>query len=255
MCTLAFYFQQFQALPLIVAANRDEFFSRPSAPPQVLVEKPLVFGGKDLLAGGTWLGVNEQGLLAGILNRRANPEQTPGTRRSRGLLCLDILQAKNPAEARLFLGKEKGLAYQPFNLLFANADEAWVAYNSEDRIPCVKLERGVHVLSNSAIFDLRSEKLDQAYHLFSEAGERVRRDLEVSQPSLIRLLKGILSNHALREGSKDPKDAICVHSGAYGTVSSSVIFYGAEENRYSFYQTSGPPCRSDYEQFLCVEVL
>ena len=79
--------------PVIIAANRDEHYDRPSAPPALWSTRPKILAGKDLLAGGTWLGVNEHGLLVGILNRRSNSEPDPLTQtRSRGLLCLDLLE-------------------------------------------------------------------------------------------------------------------------------------------------------------------
>lgn len=268
MCILALFLQEFGDYPLIVAANRDEHFTRPSAPPQVLLEHPLVFGGKDLVAGGTWLGVNEHGLLAGILNRREENKRNDIAPRSRGLLCLDILKSKDPAAARRLLKQEKGSNYQPFNLLIASAEEAYVAYNIKDEIAYKRLEKGVRVLSNAAIDDSRSEKLDQAYNLFSQAAKDVKENLSQSlmkrlfarnlpvwdQPSFLRLFKGILGNHALRAGSKDPRDAICVHTKGYGTVCSSVIFYAGPDKQFHSYHASTPPCRGDYEKFLSVEV-
>ena len=269
MCILALYFQEFQDYPLIVAANRDEFLTRPSASPQVLVESPLVFGGKDLLAGGTWLGVNERGLLAGILNRRSAEGKNPSATRSRGLLCLDILNTRSPAEARVLLGREKGSDYQPFNLLLANANEAYIAHNNRDKIDCVKLEKGLHVVGNTSIYDSGSSKTNHAHTLFSDAEKRVQQSLNRSffkrwfggglpvwdQPSFIHLYKGILGNHMPRQGSKDPKDAICVHAGNYGTVSSTVIFYMQSEKRFFYHHASAPPCRSEYENYLSLEVL
>ncbi|MFQ5902942.1 MAG: NRDE family protein [Candidatus Binatia bacterium] len=267
MCTLALYFQEFKEYPLIVAANRDEFYARPSASPQVLLEEPLVFGGKDLLAGGTWLGVNEHGLLAGILNRRSNTEKTHGTVRSRGSLCLDILKVKEPAQACALLMRERGSAYQAFNLLFANAEEAYVAYNVKGNIEFVKLAKGVHVLSNTSIYNPRSAKVDHAHNLFSHAGKQVHDDLDASfmtrlfrrgtpiwdQPSFIRLFKGILNNHMLPKDSKDPRNAICVHTSNYGTVSSTILFYSRDEKRFFYHHAPAAPCRSDYEKLLSVE--
>jgi uncharacterized protein with NRDE domain len=269
MCTLALYFQEFESYPLTIVANRDEFLSRPSAPPQVLVDKPLVFGGKDLLAGGTWLGVNEHGLLVGIVNRRSGADTERAKRRSRGLLCLDLLKAKDPIQAVEYLRQIKGSNYQPFNLLFANSMEAYAAYNIEERIECVGLKKGVHVLSNSAIYGGPSGKIDYANSLLNDARQQIsqgimnpsfflrifRRDLQIwDQPSLIRLFKGILGNHRLGDGSRDPKDAICVHTSSYGTVSSTVIFYSGYEKKFHYYHSSGSPCRSEYEKFLSVEV-
>ncbi|MFQ5850083.1 MAG: NRDE family protein [Candidatus Binatia bacterium] len=261
MCTLALYFQEFSESPLIVAANRDEFFSRPSASPQVLVGDPLVFGGKDLLAGGTWLGVNQHGLLVGILNRRSAEGKDKVHGRSRGLLCLDLLRTKNPAQACEFLKGEKASTYQPFNLLFADAHEAYVAYNIREGIECIRLGKGIHLLSNASVFGSTSEKMGQAYHLFADFGRQARRGsfrgrLQIwDQSSLIRLFRGILSNHRLRTGSRDPRDAICVHTDNYGTVSSTIVFYMGEEKQFDYYHASGPPCQRDYKRFLSVAVL
>src|SRR6266487_3778838 len=91
MCKLAIYFETFRDYPVVIAANRDEYLSRPALPPTVLSETPRIIGGKDLRANGTWLGINEYGLVAGLLNRRPNEEANPSAR-SRGMLCLDALQ-------------------------------------------------------------------------------------------------------------------------------------------------------------------
>ncbi|MGH7927508.1 MAG: NRDE family protein, partial [Candidatus Binatia bacterium] len=77
MCTLALFFDVFDGYPLLVAANRDERYDRPAMPPGLIAANPRIMAGKDLRAGGTWLGVNEHGLLVGILNRRAKRETVP----------------------------------------------------------------------------------------------------------------------------------------------------------------------------------
>jgi len=251
MCTLALYFQEFQDYPLIIAANRDEFYSRPSGPPQVLWKEPVVFGGKDLLAGGTWLGVNEHGLVAGILNRRSENQGGAWSGRSRGLLCLDLLKSRNPAEARRRLMDQNGSSYRPFNLLFADSQEACVAYNVEAEIQWLRLEKGVHVLSNNAIFDPRSEKLDRAHALCSAATRQVGGNLEAS---FLTLFKGILASHALGGEAKDPKAALCVHTRDYGTVSSTVIFYRNEERRFSYHHAPAPPCQGEFQELSPVAV-
>lgn len=253
MCTLALYFQEFKDYPLIVAANRDEYFSRPSAEPQLLVEKPLVLGGKDLLAGGTWLGVNEYGLLAGILNRKADKEGVVATR-SRGLLCLDILRLKDPTEACLFLQGEKGSSYLPFNLLFANEKRAFVAYNIKDQIKYLRLDKGLHVLSNTVVYDTDSEKMQHAYLLFSRAKKSLE-DKKNNPNSWIPLLRAALRDHSLAANSNEPKAAICVHTESYGTVSSSIIFYASQEKRFYSFYTSGPPCCEAYGPSLAVKVV
>jgi uncharacterized protein with NRDE domain len=252
MCTLALYFHALEGYPLIVAANRDEFFDRPSAPPQVLQRRPLIFGGKDLRSGGTWLGVNEHGLLAGILNRRSNTGAKGTAARSRGLLCLDILTARDPLAARALVGKQRGSDYQPFNLLFAGKERAFVAANLGEEISCVEVEKGLHVLGNTAVYDARSEKMQHAYRLFSTAKDRWERS--PNGPPSLAPLKAALRDHSLADDSNEPKGAICVHTESYGTVSSSIIIYAEAERRFASYHASGPPCRQDFKGPVAVEV-
>lgn len=252
MCTLAIYLQVLQDYPLIVAANRDESLTRPSSAPRVLSENPLVFGGQDLLAGGTWLGVNEYGLLAGIVNRRVETQEHWSAVRSRGLLCLDILRAKDPLEALSLLRRPGASLYRPFNLLFADADQAYVAYNKEGVISWLRLAKGLHVLGNTTIYSAATDKMEHAYLLFSRLKDALEK--EGDRRARIRTLKAVLSDHTLRTDSSDPKDAICVHGAQYGTVSSTIVLYGGVEKRFYYYHAAESPCRSDYREFPSLEV-
>lgn len=90
MCVLAVFLRPSGRTPLIVAANRDEFRDRPSAPPQRLEEG--IVGGKDLQSGGTWLGVNDRGLFVAVTNRRTPPREEDSL--SRGLLALETLRCR-----------------------------------------------------------------------------------------------------------------------------------------------------------------
>src|SRR6266850_6639682 len=113
MCTLVLYFQVFPQYPLVIAANRDESLARPSSPPTLLHPTPWIYGGQDLLAGGTWLGINEYGLMAAVLNRRALHPADPH-RRSRGLLCLDSLKHTSSSAAQQWISTQSALQYNPF---------------------------------------------------------------------------------------------------------------------------------------------
>ena len=249
MCTLALYLREFKDHPLVIAANRDEHFSRPSAPPQVLLDKPMVIGGKDLVAGGTWLGVNEHGLIAAIVNRRLTAHQAVSTPRSRGLLCLDMLRARDSGQARHRLEQEDGSGYQPFLLLVASAAAAFVAYNSGSEIKRTELAAGVHVFSNTSFCDPDSGKLSHAHQLFSAAVEPLGTELTRPVPQLtssVKILQRILRDHRPANHSHDPRDAICVHTADYGTVSSSVIFQARAGSRFYFYHAAAAPCRANF---------
>lgn len=258
MCTLALYLGVFKDYPLIVAANRDEFYCRPSAEPQVLVRSPLVFGGKDVQAGGTWLGVNQHGLLIGVLNRRSESTSDHVSKRSRGLLCLDVLKARDLNEAMRLLKHENASAYLPFNLVMATTRIAYVAYNNNENMEIIPLDKGLHVVSNTSIFDPRSEKLGFAYSLFSTvtavAGNDPNSFFGEDGSLGIGRFKKALSSHSVGGDTKDPRAAICVHAGEYGTVSSSVIFCTGQENRFDYYHSQDSPCRSEYQKYISLKI-
>jgi uncharacterized protein with NRDE domain len=239
--------------PVIVAANRDEHYDRPSAPPGLWSTEPNILAGKDLLAGGTWLGVNEHGLLVGILNRRSNSEPDPLIQtRSRGLLCLDLLSLKSAADAHAFANRHEE-AYQPFTVVFVDPSEAWIATNIRRQIKTHKLDEGLHVYSSAADFAVRSEKVDRAHVQFAQVFEGLRSNCS-DKSVWVRSLRTVLGDHTLGNGSNDPRDAICVHGDVAGTVSSTIIFHDQAEQRLYTFNCLGPPCRGSFAEALMLNV-
>ncbi|HEU4345443.1 MAG TPA: NRDE family protein [Candidatus Binatia bacterium] len=253
MCTLALYFRVFDSHPLIVAANRDEHYDRPSVAPHLWPTRPAVFAGKDLLAGGTWFGVNQHGLVAGILNRRPRgKEAPPAPSRSRGLLCLDLLGLRTAAEASAFVQSHKD-RYQPFTVLFADLEQAWVASDTGEGVAAVRLSEGLHVLSNTGDFNTQSEKVSRAYHRFAQLGDTLRS--EFPGPSeLPRAFASVLADHTVGTGAEDPKDAICVHAGISGTVSSILTLYSRADRQFKTFFCPGPPCRNSFGDAVALAV-
>ena len=236
-------------MPLLVAANRDEHFDRPSAPPAQIEGVPLIVAGRDLRVGGTWLGVNEHGLLVGILNRRQNEsgdnDSLTPTPRSRGLLCMDMLRLRNLAEGFDFIAAHEAI-YNPFTLIFADQKSAGVAYNNhEPRIVAKQLDPGLHVFSSAAELDLNSAKADRAHPRFAQLKDRI--PVNAADPrDWLAELRAVLADHTLHDGSDDPGDAICVHREMTGTVSSSIVALVAARARFDTYFCPGPPCQNDF---------
>ena len=235
----------FEQFPLVIAANRDEQYERPSAPPAILETTPKVIAGRDLRAGGTWLGVNGAGLAAGILNRHLNGQNSlEADARSRGLLCMDLLGCRSATEAANYMSAERA-RYNPFTLLLADRDNAFAAYNSEGKIVTQKLLPGLHVFSSAAEFDVHSAKAERAYRLFN--GETITARIGNGRlDEAVAALQSVLSDHTLGPGSDNPGDAICVHRESSGTVSSSVIFQDRSRSRFVTYYCSGAPCRNSF---------
>jgi uncharacterized protein with NRDE domain len=238
------YFRLFEDFPLIVAANRDEHYDRPSAAPSLIATTPKIIAGRDLRAGGTWLGVNAAGLMVGVLNRHFDGNSTEADRRSRGLLCMDLLRCSSSAAAEVFMENHQA-RYNPFSLLCADRNDAFVSYNDEQKIISQKLPAGLHVFSSAAEFDLHSAKAERAYALFGDAKIRARLgrgDLSHA----VAGLQGVLADHSLAPGSDNPGDAICVHRDSSGTVSSSIVFFAEPQSRFVTFYCAGAPCRNSF---------
>jgi uncharacterized protein with NRDE domain len=253
VCTLAIYFRMLPQYPLLVAANRDEQYDRPSAPPQVIAKEPRIVAGRDLRAGGTWLGANEHGVLAAILNRRVNSRNVSfPDARSRGLLCMDLLAQHSAMEAAAFL-RDHQSAYNPFAAVVADLKSIYVAYNDGAKILTQRLGDGLHVFSSAAEFDLHSAKADRAYALFGRASEKLRQDTDASLDTVVPL-HSVLGDHSLPAGSFDPGEAICVHRDSSGTVSSSIVALASSGSRYEMFHCPGPPCRNKFGASFPLEI-
>src|SRR5690349_16414791 len=127
MCTVVLLRRPGHDWPLILGANRDEMASRPWRPPgRHWPDRDDVVAGLDLEAGGSWLGLNESGVVAAILNRTGTLGPAPG-RRSRGELVLEALDHADAADAAGALTALDPAAYRPFNLIVAdNRDAFWL---------------------------------------------------------------------------------------------------------------------------------
>jgi uncharacterized protein with NRDE domain len=253
VCTLALFFRMFEDFPLVLAANRDEHFDRPSAAPTSIASEPKIIAGIDLRAGGTWLGVNERGVAAGILNRRVIGEIPPDSDlRSRGQLCLDLLKCRSVAEAQAFLESHR-LRYNPFTAVVTDSGHALASYNHGEKIIIAPLAPGLHVFSSAAQFDSRSDKAERAYSLFHRAAQEsdlARRD----SAGAIAALQPVLADHSSMPGSNDPADAICVHRESSGTVSSSILRFDKSLSRFECFYCDGPPCRNFFGAPLTLDV-
>jgi uncharacterized protein with NRDE domain len=130
---------------LVVAANRDEFYDRPTAPAAFWPEHPHILGGRDLRAGGTWLAIDRRGRFAAVTNYRQG-EREPAVRRSRGLLVSDYLASGIGAGGYIDRVEREGAEYNGFNLLAGDGRELHWLSNREGRPR--RLGAGVYGLSN-----------------------------------------------------------------------------------------------------------
>ncbi|HKU63047.1 MAG TPA: NRDE family protein [Gemmatimonadales bacterium] len=130
---------------LVVAANRDEFYDRPTASAAFWPEQPQILGGRDLRAGGTWLAIDRAARVAAVTNYRQG-EREGAAPRSRGLLVSDYLSSDADAGAYAARIEREGAEYNGFNLLVGGARELYWLSNREGRPR--RLEPGIYGLSN-----------------------------------------------------------------------------------------------------------
>ncbi|MCL6260651.1 NRDE family protein [Aquiflexum sp. TKW24L] len=146
MCLLAFNWNNHPEYKFILVANRDEFFERPTA--SIHLWEQGFYAGKDLKAGGTWLGLHPNGRFATLTNHRDLKNLKPDAK-SRGNLVKDFLEGNMvPLEYLQEIEKEKD-QYDGFNLLVGSGDELFYLSNKKEGI--FKLENGLYGLSNALL--------------------------------------------------------------------------------------------------------
>jgi uncharacterized protein with NRDE domain len=235
MCTLIALHRCFADAPLVVAANRDERLDRPARGPGLWPGARLPLAApQDLEAGGTWLGVNGAGLLAAVTNRSGADRDE--SRRSRGLLVLDALEAHSAEEAADSMTRLPRDAYNPFNLMLADGRDAFVvSYQGKPRVAV--LDRGPHVIGNA---DPDARSIPKLARLLESSRAAIRG----SSQDALEALAGLCREHG---AGASPLEDTCIHAGGYGTRSSTLLRLGTLEPAWWF--ADGPPCRTAYEDF------
>ena len=145
MCLIALAWKARDDLPLIVAANRDEWRERPAQPAHWWPDHPQVLAGRDLQAGGTWMGITPAGRFAAVTNFR-DPSDKRSTARSRGELVTQFLLSAQSPEAFLRALASRAREYNGFNLVVGDAGALWYFGSREGEARAIA--PGVHALSN-----------------------------------------------------------------------------------------------------------
>lgn len=151
MCVIFFAYQKHPQFPLILLANRDEFYNRPTAKAQYWEDFPDILGGRDLVSGGTWLGVNKNGRFAAVTNFR-DLNGIIGED-SRGDLTADFLKSSETAEKYVQKVKNQSKKYSGFNLIVGeiNQNRNEIFYYSNRSNEILQLQTGIYGLSNSLL--------------------------------------------------------------------------------------------------------
>ncbi|NQD95079.1 hypothetical protein HP532_20720 [Pseudomonas sp. CrR25] len=236
MCLIVFAWRPTHAMPLVLAANRDEFYARPSLPLAAWEDAPGLYGGRDLEAGGTWLAVGPGGRFAALTNIR-DPRQPPFGR-SRGELAVQFLRSQLGPEAFLAELAERAGDYSAFNLLIGDSEQLWLL-NSREGVP-QQLSEGLYGLSNAAL-DTPWPKVRKGKALLSECL------IEPQAPALLDLLHDAqqapdasLPDTGVGLSTERLLSSIFIATRSYGTRASTVLLVRADGSRQLVERSYGP---------------
>jgi uncharacterized protein with NRDE domain len=258
MCTVLILRHVHPEWPLILAANRDELYERPTSGPRLLPGSPRVLvPGVDQIRGGTWMGVTDGGFFVGLTNQRGGDAQGPAPR-SRGEVVLSALRAGNIESIERYLDTLAPSDFNPFNLLYGDAQALRVAYVRPGQ-PLLRedVPAGIHVLPNDVLDTPGLPKVERARML---AAEHVRKPWPLLAPAL----QEVMADHHLPDAGQLPTpppgttyspeqarrfQALCIHTPQYGTRSFTLL--ALEPGRVAHCQVSEkPPCQHSSQDLI-----
>lgn len=232
MCLILFAYKVHPKYKLIVAANRDEFYERPTAPAHFWEDHPHILAGRDSWKMGTWMGVTENGRFAALTNYRDPNEVTEG-KRSRGDLVADFLKGSASPADFMNRASEHRSSYPGYNLLAGNLEELFYYSNVEDRVEL--LQPGINGVSNHV--------LDTEWPKVKKGKEGLTALLDNAEGNLTEDLFTLLQNADPAPDERLPKTGVSlewerilsplfIKSDGYGTRSSTVLLMSKDEIFY-----------------------
>jgi uncharacterized protein with NRDE domain len=236
MCLIVFAWRTHPRYRLIVAANRDEYFGRPSAPAGFWEDPPPILAGRDLEAGGTWLGITPGGRFAALTNYR-NPADRRPLAPSRGGLVSDFLSGTAKPLRYLEALEKRSADYNGFSLLVGDAASLYFFSNRGGSV--TRVEPGVHGLSNH-LLDTPWPKITK-----SKAWLEAQLDAPLNVDAAFRLLddrqrapNGELPSTGVSLELEERLSAIRIPAvGGYGTRCSTVVAF-ANDGKVEFHERS-----------------
>ncbi len=244
MCLILFAYDCHPSYRLILAANRDEFYRRPALPVAYWQDYPEILAGRDLEAGGTWMGITMQGKWSALTNYR-DPFAEQREAKSRGHLVSNYLIGKHSPEDYLHQVQEEHNLYKPFNILAGDCSNLYYYSARKNRIE--EIVPGIHGLSNSFL-DTPWPKVTKGKRLLAEIVSREKFQLQ----ELLEILadQEVFEDHHLPDTGVGIEwerllSPIFIESPEYGTRSSSVLLID-RRNQVTFVERSFQDSRQQF---------
>jgi hypothetical protein len=234
MCLLAVFFRAVPDADLVVGANREELYARPGEPPQFLESPIPSVGGRDRIAGGTWLGVNSRGVVIAVTNRAH--AKSPAKPRSRGLLVRDLLACATAGTAVEVAIKELETGRYAGCNLFCGDSQRAVVIEGAEWLRVRPLPPGLHAIANGDINDGSDQRVLYSLDWLG------KRDF-INSGDCVNALKLLCA----QKGGEGPP--ISLDKGDRGTVSSSILAIRRPLSKSAYWHCQGPPDRTAYVDY------
>ena len=218
MCLVVFAWRPESRQPLLLLANRDEVHARPSAALAQWSDRPEIYAGRDLEAGGTWLGIAEQGRFATLTNIR--DMSLPLGARSRGALVTDYLASQKTPQAYLQEVASQINQYSGFNLLVGDRQSIWYLSSTEPRP--TRLTEGVYALCNASL-DTPWPKLVRIRSTFAENLDATDQALFALMQNELRADDDQLPDTGVGLAMERMLSSIFIRGDRYGTRATSLL--------------------------------
>jgi uncharacterized protein with NRDE domain len=232
MCLIAWRWEPANEVPLILVANRDEFYARPTNPLAQWENSPI-WAGRDLEGGGTWLGVTPAGRVAALTNYR-DPSMIRSGTPSRGDLVREFLEGELSAESFVEMFSHRASAYNPFNLMLFDESGLWACESRVSTFKYFKLQPGVGSISN-AEFNSPWPKMNW----LRDALAHKLTGPEASDDTLLALLlneetapDGLLPSTGIPVARERSLSSPFIRLDDYGTRACSLVRVGKRETRF-----------------------
>jgi uncharacterized protein with NRDE domain len=246
MCLIFIALKNHPKYKLIVAANRDEFYDRKTAPASYWEDHPQILGGRDLQASGTWLGMTKSGRIGMVTNFR-DPKNIHPKAPSRGKLVTDFLLDTSSGEK--YLEKIEGHAkkYNGFSLIAGTVDDLYYLTNYREGV----------IILNSGLFGLSNHLLETPWPKVENGKNRIQLLLKAASVKDEDLFD-ILQDEAVSPDEKLPDtglelpleramSAAFIRTSGYGTRCSTVIMVDYS-NEVNFMERVFDPVTFQYSQ-------
>jgi uncharacterized protein with NRDE domain len=239
MCLILFSYNIHAQYKLILAANRDEFYQRPTLPAQFWNNYPNLLAGKDLKGDGTWMGITRHGRFSAITNFR-EPENASKNAPTRGFLVRNFLEDDSNPENYLKMIKEDTQHYNGFNLIVGTREGIYYYSNRQNKI--LEIRPGVHGLSN---------------HLLNTDWPKVKKGKQLLNGMMLQYNLDVENLFSILQDRSNPPDHLLPNTGVslewerilssifiishtYGTRSSTILLWDRKGNIDFFERTFIP---------------